>query len=339
VESLTLRRVVRQHSATLTQHAGEFARKRRQASFALAVSSVVGAALIWSSSYTMTKVALRQVPPFTIGLLRFTLAAALLGVLLRLRPHGPRPGPRDLLRLAGGGLLGITLYFAIENLGVDLATASDAALLVAAYPAITISLELLIYRRTAMLAKLFGVSLAVIGVYLIVRDVAQSSSSHRLAGDILLIVSGVVWSFYNFSTRQLGDRYPTLVVVFYQTLAGAIAFLPLAWLEHARWRTPSLTAGLSIIHLGVFCSVAAFFLYAFGLKRLDASTAVGLLNLVPIFGVAFSSTFLREPVGTLQLLGGAIVIVGITLVVRVERRLERRRRELTASPAIRSTTP
>jgi len=291
-------------------------------SHTLAVLAVVGAALIWSSSYTVTKVALRQIPPFTIGLLRFTLAAALLGGLLLLfRPH-PRPTPRDLLQLAGGGALGITLYFAIENLGVDWATASDAALLVAAYPAITIALEALLYRRGVALAKLLGIGIAVLGVYLIVRDVADAPSPSRLWGDILLVVSGVVWSLYNFSTRQLKDRYPTLVVVFYQTMAGAVGFLPLAWLEHRRWQVPGLIASLSITHLGMLCSVAAFFLYAFGLKQLEASTAVGLLNLVPVFGLGLSLLVLKEQASGLQLLGGAVVLTGVMLGLQADRHRE-----------------
>jgi drug/metabolite transporter (DMT)-like permease len=284
----------------------------------VALAAVVGAALVWSSSYSVTKVALRTFPPFTIGLLRFALATALLAAFVRVRRPSVRPSRGDLARLACGGVIGTTIYFAIENMGVKLATASDAALLVAAYPAITLFLEMVIYRRRPAPVKMGGVVIAIVGVYLIVANVPSGSSPHRLAGDVLLVVSGVVWAFYNFATRAVRDRYSTREVIYYQTAAGTLAFVPLACTEYATWRTPHPSALLAVSHLGVLCSVAAFFLYAYGLKRLEASTAVGVLNLVPVFGVIIAIGFLGESLTALQLIGGAVVIGGVTIGVRSE---------------------
>ena len=42
---------------------------------------------------------------------------------------------------------------------------------------------------------------------------------------------------------------------------------------------------------------------------------MSLLNLVPVFGVALSILILRETVTPLQLIGGAIVIIGVMLSV------------------------
>ena len=69
------------------------------------------------------------------------------------------------------------------------------------------------------------------------------------------------------------------------------------------------------MYLGVFCSTAAFLLYAYGLKNLTPGLAVNLLNLVPVFGLIFAVIFLREKVGFVQMLGGLIVIAGVTLSV------------------------
>ena len=277
--------------------------------------SVVGAALIWSTSYTATKVALAEIPPLTINALRFALAALLMLSIVALSGALRRPRRADVGRMALGGVLGTTLYFSMENIGVDLATASDAALLVASYPAVTMMLEILIYRVRASWIRFLGVGLAMFGVYLIVGQSPPAGDS-RLIGDLILIATGFVWAFYNFATRDMGQSYPTTTVVFYQTLAGAIACVPLALLEVRSWETPSASSISMIIYLGVFCSVVAFLLYAHGLKELDAGSAVNLLNFVPLFGVATAFVVLREPVGVGQLLGGAVVIVGVVLGLR-----------------------
>ena len=271
---------------------------------------VVGAVVIWSTSFVATKVALAEVPPLTLGASRFALAAGLAGIVAVAFGAVRVAGTRDLGRLALGGLLGITLYFSLENIGVDLATASDAALVVASYPAITMLLEAGLYRRRLSAIRVFGVVLAFFGVNAVLGNAAAASASggwgsERLLGCTVLLVTGLVWALYNFATRDVVARYPMPTVIFWQTLFGALFFLPAALVEQAvvggaRWLPTGGVALLSVAHLGVLCSVAAFLLYARGLKGLDASSAVSVMNLVPVLGVLFAIVLLGEPVGLLQ---------------------------------------
>ncbi len=100
-----------------------------------------------------------------------------------------------------------------------------------------------------------------------------------------------MWALYNFATRNVIDRYPTPVGLYYQARVGALVFLPLAVSEHRNWRAfdhPTATIGC-LIALAVLCSIAGLGLYAEGLQRLRPSTAVNLLNLVPVFGLAISA--------------------------------------------------
>jgi drug/metabolite transporter (DMT)-like permease len=115
------------------------------------ILSVLGAVVLWSSSYIVTKIGVGDIPPLTFAVIRFVFAALLmlgLGfVMPRLRERVPG---KDLLRLALGGLLGITAYFSLQNLGVLRTTAADAALLVASFPVITLLFEVILRRATAI---------------------------------------------------------------------------------------------------------------------------------------------------------------------------------------------
>lgn len=285
----------------------------------IALTSVVLAAFLLSSSYTLTKITLDDVPPLTIGFIRFTVASLVLAIWVRLIRRHPRPTRADIRRLTIGGLLGITIYFSIENVGVDLATASDAALLVAAYPALTALLDLIVYRRRTSAQGLVGIGLAIAGVFFIV-GYAPASGPNRLVGDVLLVVSGIVWALYNFATRSVAKRYPTPTVLYYQSVAGAIGFLPLALIEHDRWRPfihPGTTAA-TLTGLIVLCSILGLGLYAKGLQRLSPSAAVNVLNLVPLFGLVVAVLTLGEVVTPLQIAGGVIVVAGVTITSRHE---------------------
>jgi drug/metabolite transporter (DMT)-like permease len=281
-----------------------------------AIAAVLVAAFIWSSSFAVTKVALADIPPLTIGALRFVVAAVLLGAVV----HGHRaavlPTPRQRVHIGVAGLLGITGYFALENIGVDLATASDATLIVASYPIITLVLEFLWGKVSFSPVRLVGMVLAIGGVWLVVQNGSQSAPNggdHRLLGDLILLSGGVVWATYNIVAQRDRSGASPVVVTYYQTLAGAGGFVLLSLSEASSWTMPSGGSWLRIGFLAVFCSVVAFLLYNFGLRTLAPSVAVNLLNIVPVTGLIWAVVLAGEKLAGLQILGGAIVIVGVTL--------------------------
>ncbi len=277
--------------------------------------SIVTAILIWSVSFVATKIALKTFPPLGLGLIRFGLAAILLGSFLAIRKDIEKPTPIDLAKLALSGFLGITVYFSLENVGVKYSTASDAALIVSSYPAITMLLETLFFRKKFPAISYIGVGLAIAGVYMIVSIGHSSEATERLFGDILLVLAGVVWAFYNFITSTVVSTYSMTTITFYQTMAGAIGFLPLIFFEADHWTIPTTDSLIAVIYLGVFCSLLAFYSYAYGLRQVPSSSAVILMNLVPVFGVLFSVVILNEVINFKQIMGGLVIIIGVMLSI------------------------
>ncbi len=291
--------------------------KMKHPSWAQALFAILGAALFWSTSFVATKIALGSFPPITLGAIRLTLATLLLGLIVLLRKEFVLPPVKDLWRLAAGGLLGISIYFTLENMGLNLASAADGALLVASFPVITMLLEAVIFRLRLSWLRLSGALLAIVGVCLIVGADMEVFGYRRFIGDILFLLTGISWAFYNFVTRTVVAKYPLMTTNFIQTLVGTVTLYPFTLLEssHWQWSQVTLSAELSILYLGIFCSVVALLLYTYGLRRLDSGSAVSLLNLVPVFGVVFSMLVLSERVVLLQIAGGLIVIAGVSLSV------------------------
>lgn len=279
-----------------------------------AIASVVGAALVWSSSYAVTKEVLSEIGPLTIGAVRFSLAALLLIVILRLR-RGSAPGPdrsqRRMMYLSG--LLGITAYFILENIGVDMATAADASLIVATYPLMTMLLERALLRTPMPLLRVAGVLLAAAGAFLIVQNGAEVGGSDRWLGNVLLLLGGLVWAGYNILAKLAIRDQDTFSVTCYQTIAGACGFLLASLLEAPDWQIPSASGSAMLVYLAVACSIGGFLLYNHGLSHIKSSIAVNILNLVPIFGVVGAVIINGESVYTGQLVGGLIVVAGVML--------------------------
>ncbi len=285
-------------------------------SHAQALCAVLGAAFIWSTSFVASKIALVAFPPLTLAAVRLTVATILIGLVVLLKREFVRPTWPDFLRLGAGGIFGITLYFALENKGLQLASSADAALLVGACPVITILLEALIYRLPVSGLRLVGAGLGIIGICVIIGGDLSYFGADRLKGDLLFLLSGVSWTFYNFTTRTVVSKYPLMTTNFFQTLVGTLALYPLALFETQHWSLVTLPAAISVLYLGLFCSVIALLLYTYGLRKLDSATAVGMLNSIPVFGVICSFVVLHEEVLFFDVVGGLIVILGVSLTVK-----------------------
>ncbi len=270
------------------------------------------AILLWSASFIATKFAYTSFSPLMVGFIRFLIAAILLFVVRVITKDKVHPDKKDMTKIALSGLLGITLYFAAENIGVQFTTASNASLIVASYPAITALFEFFIYKTKPTLRKIIGISLAFGGV-LILTTKSGVGGNEALWGNLILIAAGVVWTFYNFITRSVTDKYSPVTLSFYQFLFGTVFFVPLVLIEYQPIGAITGTGIAAMIYLSLGCSVGAFLLYNFGLRKLSAATSVSLMNLVPVFGIIFSALFLKETITLTQILGGIVVIAGVIL--------------------------
>lgn len=283
---------------------------------AWSILSVLGALILWSSSFVAIKFAYTTYPPITLAVVRFIVATLILGALTLLPQNRVKLEKKDIFTVAVCGLTGIMLYAVLQNIAMQWTSASSATLIIASYPIITLLMESAIYKIKLSFMKIVAVLIAIGGVLILSYVKADSRVEGELLGILLLVLAGVVWAIYNFMTKKVVNRYPPITLLFYSTLFGTIFMLPLALIERAQWQQPTLISFSMMLFLGVFCSVIAFLLYNRGLKTMAPSTITSMLNLVPIFGVFFSWLLLGEQVTLRKFIGGAIVIFGVMLSVR-----------------------
>ena len=298
------------------QREGTITVTQQKQSNALSIISVLGALILWSSSFVAIKYAYTTYPPITLAVVRFVVATLILGALSLLPQNRVKLEKKDIFTVAICGLTGIMLYAVLQNIAMQWTSASSANLIIASYPIITLLLESAIYRIKLSPLKIIAILIAIVGVVILSYVKADARVEGELLGILLLVIAGVVWAVYNFMTKKVVNRYPPITLLFYTTLFGTIFMLPLALTERAQWQAPTLLSFSMMMFLGVFCSVIAYLLYNHGLKTMTASAVTSMLNLMPIFGVFFSWLLLGEQVTLRMFIGGAIVIFGVMLSVR-----------------------
>ena len=278
----------------------------------LAVAAMLAAVTLWGPSFVATKVALRDLAPLTIAFLRFLVASCVLYPLWRRSRQATRLDGATHRRLLVGGLLGVTGYFILENLGVQRTTAGDAALLMAAIPVIALLAEALWRKQPISLKRSAGIAVSFVGVFLLIGRARAAGSSHRVLGDLLVLAAAFLWAAYSLHGTTV-KHVPKLTVVTYEATYGTLLLAPVALLESPKWRPVSLASALGVAYLGVGCSAVTYLLYNYALKTLAASQVTAFLNLVPVVGAGAAVLLLGEQLQPVQLLGGAVILAGVAL--------------------------
>jgi drug/metabolite transporter (DMT)-like permease len=282
------------------------------------IASVVASAFVWGTSFAVSKLALRSIPPLWLALIRFVLASAILLVWLLFRHEYLRLDRRVFGAMILGGVLGYALNHIFENVGLALSTASEISLMMGVFPVLSLLVEGLAYHRRFSHATVAGIALSVVGVALIIdpRSLRGALGGKRLLGDGLIILSGICWAFYSILIKNLSKNSSASRTAMFQMLFGSIVLLPLAGVfERPVFPVPAV-AVWAVIYLAVFCSVGGYSLYNYGVARMASTQAVNILNLVPVFGVLTSWVVLHETVTVMQLAGGAVVLLGVLLSLR-----------------------
>ncbi|MEE8808113.1 MAG: DMT family transporter [Lactimicrobium sp.] len=271
--------------------------------------SAILAIFFWSSSVIATKIAYASITPILLCLIRFAISSALMAVVFLCRKNRQHIERQDMKPVMISSILGISVYYALENVALSMTSASDASLIEASFPALTALVGLAVYRERPSRRMLAGIGASIIGVAVLTQfDPSQSSS---LIGDFLLLIDGFLWGFYNYETKSISHKYDSFTLTMYQCAIGTAFFVPMLALEKPSIAhiTPAFLAVL--LYLSAACSLGALLLYNYGLKGMKASTAAVIMNLMPIFGVLLSWGILHETITIRKLIGGAIILLGV----------------------------
>jgi len=297
--------------------------------------AIIITVLFWGFSFISIKVAVAVLPPMTLGAARFLLAVMILYLVKRRSAPGERLSVPDLPYLTGAGLIGVTAYFFFENNGVSLVTASEASIIIAAIPVISLFAERLaaelVFRRNRDQARAgappsrriggrrwAGAALSMVGVWLVAG--ATVAVSGNALGYVFMFGAALSWVAYGFLTRPLFAHRSRIYIVFWQSVFGLIGFLPFAALEIPRWGPVSLPVLLHVAYLGIFCSALGYWLYARALQVLGVGTSIVFVNLIPVVTVTAGFFLLGDRLNPVQWGGAAAVLAGVYLATLEGRR-------------------
>jgi len=276
--------------------------------------------LCWGGNAIFSRLAVGEVSPMTLVMLRWSAVILLLLVFARRNVRRDWP----LLRPRLGfffllGAIGFTGFNALFYVAAHTTTAVNIGILQGSIPVFVFLGALAFFKTPVTPSQMAGVALTIIGVI----TVGAGGSFERLAaldfnfGDLLMIIACLLYAGYTVALR-FKPNVPALS--FFTMLAGGafLSCIPLLAGEIflGDFQAPTLTGWLLIAVIAVFPSFLAQLSFINGVTLIGPGRAGVFVNLVPIFASIMAVIFLNEPFELYHGLSLLLVLGGIWLAER-----------------------
>ncbi len=271
--------------------------------------------IFWGFSFILSKTVFEYYTPLTTIFFRLVISSIFLFPLIKLTGKFEKIDRKDFGLLIGGAFFNPFLYFLGENYGLNLASVSVTAIIIATIPVFTPFVALKIFGEKLSNLNIFGLVISFAGLILILfnKHFELEASPTGLALLFLAVFSAVIYTVY---IKKLTLKYKPITIITWQNLTGAIFFLPLFLIfdfKDVMHIDLSTIAILSLIGLGVLCSSAAYILFIYAIKYLGISKSNLYTNLIPVIATLAAFFILKEDFTTLKAIGIVVVIVGVML--------------------------
>ncbi|MFF4269469.1 DMT family transporter [Streptomyces sp. NPDC001536] len=267
-------------------------------------------AVVWGASYLAAKDITTARTVIAVLVLRFAIVLPALVAV----------GRRSLRTLSvaqwrGAGLLGLILsvIFLLETYGVVHTSATNAGLIISLTMIFTPLAEAAVTRTRPSRAFLGAAALSVLGVVLLTQGGGFTQPS---LGDLLMLLAALARTVHVLAMSRVksvqGADALSLTTV---QLGAAVAVFALlaTGADATPWQTavdfgPREWAGL--LFLSAFCTLFAFFVQMWAVRRTSPSRVSLLLGTEPLWAALAGIALGGERLGALGLAGGALVLVG-----------------------------
>src|SRR5580704_2150383 len=274
---------------------------------------------VWGSTFLAIRVGVREVPPFLLAAMRFSIAGFALCAWTAAR--GER-GPRGR-EWASAFLLG-TLIFVLDYgllfWSEQRVPSGIAAVMLAMIP-VCMAFSEILFLRTQKLTLRLGVALliGIAGVAVLVSpSLNLGGAPIDRGGAVALIIASITWSIASIFTRKLPLPPSKIVSSGVQMLVGGLLLAVVAGLlsEFRNFHPASISRGVwfALLYLIVAGSIIGFTAYLWLIHH-ESPTKVGTYAYVnPVVAVIVGYFLGGEALSARTILGTLFILISVVVI-------------------------
>ncbi len=264
--------------------------------------------VLWGPCYTLTKPIVATFPPLMLVAMVYSIVALLFTPLV------PRAKtPRRTLFLIGffGGALQTSMVF----LSLKYLPASTAVLAMQMQLPVAVVASWFMGRDKPNLKNTIGSVICVIGVVIVV---GRPEATDAWFGLLAMLIGVVSWSVTQAVIPVVAkDQGMTLYAAMARYAAPQMIVMSLLF-ESGQWEVATsapLAAWAAVPAIALLGFALPYAIWYWLLMRHRVDELTPFLLLMPVFGVVVATTQLGEPLPSTLVIGGAIILIGLAVIV------------------------
>ncbi len=269
--------------------------------------------LFWAWAFQFIKVALEELNPVQLTLMRFLIADAIILPHLYLTRKKMQMHRPDMVLVAALGIFGVTAYHVLLNYGEQTVSSGVASLIIAMAPVFVFIVSVLLLGESLTTRKLLGITAAMFGVVMIIiwGSGDFDLSVDHLSGAFAVLGAAFAATFFTTYGKSLFRRYPPSQLTSYAIVFATIPLLFMVAPDTEGLGSMGMRTWGSVIFLGIGSTFIAYQGWYYVLNTMEASRAVIYLQAIPVVAVFTGVAFLDETLTPLFLVGAILVLIGL----------------------------
>jgi len=269
--------------------------------------------IVWGGSFFLAEVALRQLPPLTLVLVRVGLAA---GALILFTYVSGLRLPKDIKTWRCYfimGLLNNCIPFSLIFWGQLTIASGLAAIFNATTPLFTVVLAHFLTRDEKLtFPRIAGVIFGIIGVAVMIGPELLGDLGTNVIAQLAVLVAAISYGFAGIYGRRFASQ-PPVITAAGQLSASSIILLPIVVVMEPETFLimPDMITISAVIALALLSTALAYVLYFRILKVAGATNLLLVTFLIPVSAIALGVLVLGEQIETLQIVGMAFIALGL----------------------------
>jgi len=283
------------------------------------MAAALAVMVVWGGTPLLTKLAVAEMDPLAVGVLRTVLAGVLAWPLALAMRCALPVDRRGRVLLAVSGLAAFVVFPLVFSFGQQRTSALHAALILATLPVFTSLFGHLVERRRFSRSWIAGCALALGGEAAVILWRPLGATGSSPTGDAIVLASAVVCSVGYVAGARLSQRgYPSLSTTLWGVALSSVVLVPaLVWtvVSHG-WPTAGAAAWASIAVLAFLTSIIGYVVWYWALARGGISRVASVQFTQPLFGLALAALVLGERPAAVTAVAGVLILAGAFIVQR-----------------------
>ena len=285
----------------------------------LAFFSIYG---IWGSTYLLNKIAVTEIPAFSLAALRFLIAGVLILLIAKILKKPLQISKKEFLNATIAGFLFLVYGNGVFVWALNYIDSSFAALLASTQPLFVLILMRLIDGKKMQVKSIIGVVLGMIGMYLLVSQQGISTKEGSLLAIFVMFTCVLSWSYGSIFVSKADLPKNFFVSTGYQMISAGVLLLTISFGLQETWLLPtnwSFEAQLSVVGLILFGGIVAFTSFNFLLKNVSPEKVATSAYVNPIVAMILGWYVLDEQLSTQSIIASVVLLTGVYFITSRKR--------------------